>query len=274
MYKTIHYCWFGRNQLPKSAIKCIESWRKYCPDYEIKEWNEDNFDCASNEYIREAYKNKKYAFVSDYARFKILYEHGGVYLDTDVELVKDITTLLENGPYMGCEENGKKNFFSRSQISVNSGLGLYLKPGNEIIKEILDFYEKFSFYNDDGSINTITVVKIVTDILKLNGLKNIYGIQKIGDITIYPKHYFCPLDYYTGALNITDTTYSIHHYIASWQSEDDIKIHKKAMKLIPYVGKSIAFNIVIYSELISECNFKKIAEITKEKIIKRVKKND
>ena len=101
--KIIHYCWFGRNPLPESAIKCINSWKKFFPDYEIKEWNEDNFDVNIIPYTKEAYEAKKYAFVSDYARFWILYHHGGLYFDTDVEVIKAMDDIIELGPFMGVE---------------------------------------------------------------------------------------------------------------------------------------------------------------------------
>ena len=104
--KKIHYCWFGGNPLPELAIKCLESWKKYCPDYEIIEWNETNFNLDSCEYVREAYQAKKWAFVSDYARLKVVYDNGGIYLDTDVELIKSLDRLLKNKSFFGTETTG------------------------------------------------------------------------------------------------------------------------------------------------------------------------
>ena len=123
--KVIHYCWFGRNPLPSLAIKCIESWRKYLPDYEIKEWNEDNFDVNIIPYTQEAYQVGKYAFVSDYARFWILYKYGGLYFDTDVEVIKPMDDIIARGPFMGCE----KDVSDTSVASVAPGLGLGVNPG-------------------------------------------------------------------------------------------------------------------------------------------------
>lgn len=208
--KKIHYCWFGRNPLPESALKCIASWRKFFPDYEIIEWNEDNFDVNVIPYTSQAYAAKKYAFVSDYARFKILYENGGLYFDTDVEVIRPMDDIIAKGAFMGCELEGN------DEIAVNPGLGLGVESGNDVYGKILEEYSKFRFMNEDGSLNLTTVVKYTTDILKSYGLKNKEGIQKVGVITVYPKDYFNPLDDNTGKLNITDNTRSIHWYSKTW----------------------------------------------------------
>lgn len=124
--KIIHYCWFGRNPLPKSAIKCIESWKQFFPDYQIKEWNEDNFNVNITLYTREAYEKKKYAFVSDYARYWILYNYGGLYFDTDVEILKSFDSIIEKGPFMGAEKEriyptGEQRKPSRNSSRIRSG---------------------------------------------------------------------------------------------------------------------------------------------------------
>ena len=208
---VIHYCWFGGNPLPKSAVKCINSWKKYFPDYEIKEWNESNYDVRKVPYIAEAYDAKKYAFVSDYARFDILYKYGGLYFDTDVEVIKSFKDILERGPFMGCEIDGGER-----GINVAPGLGLAASPGLNIYKIILDFYDTQHFINTDGSNNTETVVKKVTRVLMENGLKNQKGIQEVAGVIIYPREYFNPLQDSTGVLSITDNTRSIHWYTKSW----------------------------------------------------------
>ena len=153
--KTIHYCWFGRNPLPSLAIKCIASWKKYLPDYEIKEWNEDNFDVNVVPYTREAYAAKKYAFVSDYARFKILYEEGGLYFDTDVEVIKPFDDIIARGAFMGCERDAG----DRGGACVNPGLGLGANPNFGLYKEILDLYATLHFSYPEGSLNLKTVVR-------------------------------------------------------------------------------------------------------------------
>ena len=197
--KIIHYCWFGGNPLPEEAKKCIESWKKYMPGYEIKEWNESNFDINCCAYVKEAYEAKKWAFVSDYARFYIIYKCGGIYFDTDVEVIKSLEPILQEGPFMGLEKSNES----------------YVAPGLGIYKEILDFYNDRHFISE-GSIDYTTVVIYVTQILKKHGLKNKKILQKIANINIYPAEYFCPKDYTSGELLITDNTYTIHHFSASW----------------------------------------------------------
>ena len=205
--KKIHYCWFGRNELPETAKKCIDSWKKYFPEYEIIQWNEDNYDVRKNNYIREAYEKKKYAFVSDYARFDVLYRHGGLYFDTDVEVIKSFDDILNQGSYMGCEIDGNdcKNY----SILVNPGLGMAAPAGLELYKEILDYYD------------TTTVVTRTTQILLERGLKNTSEIQQIGQIVIYPKEFFNPRNNNTGVLQKTNNTHSIHWYAQSWVSSKE-----------------------------------------------------
>ena len=216
--KVIHYCWFGQNPLPKLAINCIKSWKRYFPDYEIIEWNEDNFNINVVPYVKEAYDEKKYAFVSDYARFWILYHYGGLYFDTDVEVIHPMDDIIRNGAFMGCEEDEVSSHeeIVGKEIQVAPGLGLGSEPNNIIYKTILDKYSMRHFKNPDGSLDLTTVVKFTTDILKEFGLKNAGTIQKCGNITIYPQEYFCPLSWRTGLLQITDKTVSIHHYSGSW----------------------------------------------------------
>lgn len=224
--KIIHYCWFGGKPLPELAKKCIKSWEKYLPDYEIRRWDESNFDVNQIKYIKEAYEAKKYAFVSDYARFKILYDFGGLYFDTDVEVIKPMDHILQEGSFMGMESN-LNNGSETSNVVVAPGLGLGVIPGHDLYKEILDFYGIQSFKNEDGTLNTTTVVYHTTNILKKHGLKNIQEIQKVAGITIYTPEYFCPLDYWTKTMNITDKTVSIHWYDASWVSP-----YQKIVKLL------------------------------------------
>lgn len=212
--KVIHYCWFGGKSLSKKAIKCIDSWKEYFPEYEIKEWNETNYDVHKIPYIDQAYNAKKYAFVSDYARFDILYQYGGIYFDTDVEVLKSFEDIIIEGPFMGCEIDGNIN----SSIMVAAGLGLASYPGHRIYKEIIDIYNSQTFIEQDGSYNLETVVTRITNILKKHGLKNNNRIQKIEGITIYPKEYFNPYNDLLRKLDIKNNTHSIHWYSATWQS--------------------------------------------------------
>ena len=211
--QTVHYCWFGKAKLPKSAIKYIHSWKKYFPDYEIKEWNESNYDVRKIPYIAEAYDAKKYAFVSDYARFDILYENGGVYFDTDVEVIKPFDDILTQGPFMGCQIDG-----GEKSIYVAPGLGIAAESGMEIYRDILDFYSTQHFLNEDGSYNTETIGTKITNFLQDKGMRNVEGIQEIAGIMIYPGEYFNPLQDSTGVLKITDNTHSIHWYSKTWMT--------------------------------------------------------
>lgn len=206
--KVIHYCWFGGKPLPKLAQKCIESWKKYFPDYEIKEWNESNFDVYINNYTKQAYDAQKYAFVSDFARFWILYREGGIYFDVDVEVIKSMDDLLLAGPFMGCERDGDNR--------VAHGLGAAATPRLAIYKELIDSYKDDNYIERDGAINPTTIVDRTTDILKKHGLKDIIGIQKVAELTIYPTEFFCPKSFDTGKIKITENTHSIHWYDASW----------------------------------------------------------
>lgn len=282
--KIIHYCWFGGNPLPEMAVKCIESWKKYCPDYEIKRWDESNFDLNCCNYVKEACQAKKWAFVSDYVRFKVLYDEGGLYFDTDVELIKPIDDILERGPFMGvevgqpiderfqakidavmpdidedtymergdiisdcrtaapeltCNQSGATEELDRveSGSSVAPGLGLAANPGLALYRKILDYYEKAHFIMPDGSLNQITVVMYTTEYLKRYGLQQpVTSVQKVAGIYVYPADYFCPMDYETGEITLTENTRSIHHYMASWFDPHEKKWHAWQQTLARKIG--------------------------------------
>ena len=214
--KTIHYCWFGGKPLPELAEKCIASWRRFCPDFEIRRWDESNFDLNSCDYIREAYEAKKWAFVSDYARFWILYNHGGVYFDTDVELIKPLEPVLENGGFMGVEVAPGDFVGGNDDLIVAPGLGIAIPKGDPFYGEILAYYQGIHFIMPDGSLNLMTVGSHVTELLKANGLKNENTLQSVRGINIYPKRFFNPMNMNSGKPEITDDTVSIHHYAATW----------------------------------------------------------
>lgn len=233
--RKIHYCWFGGNKIDKLGKKCLKSWEKYFPDYEIIEWNESNFDFNCCQYVKEAYEAKKWAFVSDYARYRILYEHGGIYFDTDVEVIRSYDDILSKGAFMGCE-NPKRQI----KNAVNPGLGCAVAPGLSFYREILEEYEKSSFYNEDGSLNLYTIVQRTTDLLRKHGLQDIMDIQKVEGITIYPTEYFCPINMGTGKLQITNKTHSIHHYAASWESKRNILRGKVYHSIVRIFGEKSA----------------------------------
>ena len=220
--KVIHYCWFGKGKMPKLANKCIESWKKYCPDYKIICHNEDNFDMTQNRYLNEAYKAGKWAFVSDYARLKIIYDNGGIYLDTDVELIKPIDDLLKLDGFMGFDEKG----------IVATGLGFGAQKGNKIVSEFLKDYDNIPFALPDGSYDLTPCPDRNTESLKRLGMDVNNKNQKFMDMTFLPSEFLCPMDYYTGKKTITENTYSIHHYSASWTS----KVTKRTTRIKRIIG--------------------------------------
>lgn len=203
--KIIHYCWFGNGELPKLEKACIESWKKYCPDYEIKLWNEKNFDYNALPYTKQAYEVKKFAFVSDVARLQALYEFGGIYLDTDVEMFKPIEEFLTNNGFFGFEAD---DYIGTAVIGA--------KKNHEFIKTCLDYYANRQFIKSDGSYDYTSNVQILTSILTENGLNLNNTAQDIRDFNIYPKDYFYPMDYYSRKKIITSNTHTIHHYSGSW----------------------------------------------------------
>jgi len=211
--KIIHYCWFGGNPMPKSALKCINSWRKFFPDYVIKEWNESNFDVELMPYTREAYQAGKYAFVSDVARFWILLKEGGVYFDTDVEVIKPFEDVISAGAFMGVEIPSRQGSFP----AVNPGLGLGAEAGNVVIKAILDYYYNLHFIYENGGIVPGTIVTHTTNVLSSSfHLQPTNEIQRLEYVTIFPVDYFNPFDDTTGTLNKTGNTHSIHWFSKSW----------------------------------------------------------
>lgn len=241
--KKIHYCWFGRNPLPPKALACISSWRKYLPDYEIIEWNEDNFDINSIKYTGDAYASGKYAFVSDYARFKILYEQGGIYFDTDVEVIKPMDDVIDAGPFMGFELNPDSNSKQYPCGAVAAGLGLGAEPGMPLYKQIIDYYSTAQFTT---GLKSVTVVYHVSQLLRKEGLECKPGIQHVAGVNIYPADWFNPFDDGTGRVYKTENTHTIHWYAKTWM---DARIRRR----IPftrfvhrYIGTSITYPIKVF----------------------------
>ena len=238
--KKIHDCWFGGNPLNDMGKKCIESWKKYLPDYEIIEWNESNFDINCCDYVREAYEAKKWAFVSDYARFKILYENGGVYFDTDVELIKPIDDIIERGSFMGCECKYFDTLTSPAKLGVNPGLGIAAPAGHEFYAQIIERYHTFHFLNENGTHNLKTIVQYTSELLTEHGLKLTDDIQFVCGIYVYPYDYFNPKDFDSGIIEKTANTRSIHHYVASWAPRASVYRGKIYQFLTRTFGKEAA----------------------------------
>lgn len=219
--------------MPELAQKCIETWEKFCPDYEIKRWDESNFDINSCDYVREAYEAKKWAFVSDYARYKILYENGGLYFDTDVELIKSIDDIAKNGPFLGCET------MLLSHPAINPGLGMGTETQLPIYREILDAYEGVHFLKSDGTPDLTTVVDRTTAIFEKHGFVPADVPQKVADVMVYPPRYFSPLDMATGLMNVVEDTRSIHHYDGSWVGDTETHGKELRWELCQKHGKTI-----------------------------------
>ena len=237
--KVIHYCWFGKGKMPKLAKKCIKSWKKYCPDYEFVLHTEDNFDLTQNRYMREAYEAGKWAFVSDYARLKIIYDNGGIYLDTDVELIKPIDDLVKLGGFMGFDEKG----------IVATGLGFGAEKGNKIVSEFLKDYDDIPFILPDGSFDLTPCPDRNTEALKRLGMDIENKNQTFMDVTFLPDEYLCPMDYYTGKKTITDKTYSIHHYSASWTNS----VTKRTTQIKRIIGVKM-YN-KLYGKFLHKCKW-------------------
>lgn len=266
--KIIHFCWFGGNPLPPLALECIASWRKYLPEYEIWMWCEqssqgkgygltvngygDNskgyglmvngysvadkvmgFDVNSIPYTAEAYKQKKFAFVSDYCRFVAMYEYGGIYFDTDVEVIKPMDDIIANGNFMGFEvdpdgENTPGKYAPRYCFAVNPGLGFGFEKNHPFMKEMIDLYHTLKFEQIPDNIAWYkTIVAYTTEMLCSRGVKNVGGIQIVGGkdslsgsneggITVYPAEYFAPINAITNRLHLTKETRTIHRYAGSW----------------------------------------------------------
>ncbi len=203
--KKIHYCWFGNGEKPAKVQKCIESWKKFCPDYEIIEWNEQNFDVNMNGYTRMCLAEKKYAFLSDFARLLIIEENGGIYFDTDVELIKPIDFLLKNEAYFGFE----------TPDYVQTGLGFGSVAHSKTVRAMLDEYTPLL----DGKHGVITCPRLNTDALLKLGLILDGKEQTVADALILPIDYFNPYGSTTGVLKKTENTVSIHWYAGSWMSK-------------------------------------------------------
>lgn len=213
--KVIHYCWFGRGEKSPLIKKCIKSWHKYCPDYEIIEWNEDNFDVNCNAFVKEAYECKKWAFVSDYARLWILYNYGGVYMDTDQELIKPIDQFMDKKGFIGFLDD--KNI-SAGIIGVESNLS--------IINEFLNHYENLRFkVNDKFNINPNT--NFMTNVLLKHGLIVNDNYQEIAQLCIYPQTVFCPTSCISNEKKYSADTVGIHHWAMSWRKPSEIRTFKR-----------------------------------------------
>jgi len=257
--KIIHYCWFGDNPLPQLSVKCIESWRQYCPDYEIKEWNESNFDIYLNQYTKQAYEERKWAFVSDVARLHIVYNNGGIYLDTDVELLKSLDLLLNQDMYIGFE----------SDEYINTGLGFGAVKKFHLVKKMLDIYNNQVFVNTDGTYNKTTCPINNTEVINQYGFVINNTKQSKNGITVYPSTYFNPTDTYNQVIKIRKQTFSIHHCNASWEDPDIININKKRLPYINFFGKHLGPKIFAVIQIYKKDGIKSVIKKIKNRLTKQ-----
>ncbi len=218
--KIIHYGWFGGKPMPEMALKCIESWKKYCRDYEIVEWNESNFDLNMTRYSRESASVGKWAFAADVVRFYTVYNYGGLYLDVDVEILKPLDEFLDTGMFIGFE----------SGHFINSGQGFGAVPKHPLVKKMLDIYTDLPFINADGTLNTTPSPHYTSRIMRDEGFELNNTRQRIGDVDLYPSDYFCPKDWLTLEMNVTQNTHSIHHFLASWWTEEEKRKHEENLR--------------------------------------------
>lgn len=242
--KIIHYCWFGKGKMSPLAVRCIDSWKKFLPDYELRLWNEDNFDINSVPFVKEACEAKKYPFVTDYIRLYVLYHHGGIYMDADVEVIKNLDGLLNYPAFTGFED----------EKAVPTGIMASERYG-EWLKELLEYYDGRHFLLPDGAYDTTTNVRIISQIMTANGLipDNTYQVYK-GSVHIFPRDYFCPKAS-TGLVTVTENTFCIHHRAGSW-----LPVRLKLKKFIfnKIVGPEMTDKLVKLKRLIVKKDDKKI----------------
>ncbi|MFI3266536.1 MAG: glycosyltransferase [Rikenellaceae bacterium] len=244
--KVVHYCWFGGNPLPKAAVDCIDSWKKFLPDYQIKEWNESNFDINSNRYVKEAYENRKFAFVTDYVRLYALYSEGGVYMDTDVEVCGSYDYFLHHKMFSGFETDN----------NVPTGM-MAAEKGSLWAKELLDGYKERAFVFENGELDMTTNTTVITEYMLGKGLKLNNKYQEIeGLCVMYPSEYFCPKDHRTGKIHKTKKTVCIHHFAGSWLDKtwySELK-HNFKTSLVRLIGER---PIVFLSDIVTLRIFRK-----------------
>lgn len=247
--KIIHYCWFGGKELPTKEKKCIESWQKHLKHYKFQLWNEENSNIDECKYARQAYDKKQYAFVSDYIRIKVLYEHGGIYLDTDIEVLKNFDSLLNENAFLGFE----------NRTTVGTAV-IACEPGADFAKKMVEYYENHDFVDNRGNLNITTNVVLLNSILESKGMKRVNETQYIDGIRILERSVLFPKKKSENEILKTDETITIHHMSASWLTERQKKrgtnkiwlstvrpILKRILKLLyTILGEKRAKSVEIY----------------------------
>lgn len=237
--KKIHYCWFGGNNLDEKALNCIASWQKHFPDYEIIQWNEQNFDISQMDFMKKAHEDRKWAFVSDVARLILIYTHGGIYFDTDVEVINTYDDILTEDTigFWGME----------ATTFVNSGLGFGCVPGNELLYECIEAYANLDYNEHRDNLSAISCPRILTPLLEKKGFIPINQKQTVAGFDIYPSTVFSPIDYETGILKVDESTHSIHWFAASWDDDVSKRNTRNLRLLTRFLGKrlgNMAYGII------------------------------
>lgn len=250
--KILHYCWFGRGELPELTIRCMESWKQYLPDYQIVRWDEDNFDIQSNRFVKEAYAARKFAFVSDYVRLHALYTQGGIYLDTDVQVLKPLDPFLEHEAFSG---------FETTKTISTAVVGA--EAGSQIVRAFMQYYKDRPFIKPDGNMDITTNVKIITEYCRLRGFSPDNRYQVLDGFTLYPKDTFCPLDWNPDHSKIAERpipeeSYTVHHFAGSWLTEKEIRRSKSFAWR--HFGKPIGFALRMIRTVLGDDNYAKLKQ--------------
>ena len=252
--KIIHYCWFGPNEKPDIVKKCIESWKKFCPDYEIREWNEKNYDISKAPlYVRQAYEIKKWAFITDYARLEIVYQYGGIYLDTDVELLRSLDAFLQYDGF----------FTFDNDAMIATGLGFGCQPHEEILRELMDDYQDIPFLLDDGRYDRTPCPERNLPVFLRHGLRKEDTFQTIGNLAFLPSEYFSPLSFHDMVLRKTENTVAIHWYAATWHTKAAKRNQAKRVRRAKLAAKLLEKKN-IFAPILGEKNLEKICQRIRE----------
>lgn len=239
--KKIHYIWFGGKPLSPMAQRCLLSWKEQCPDYEIVRWDETTFDGGGNPYFEEALQNRQWAFASDFARLKILVENGGIYMDTDVEVVRNLDAFLTLDAFAGFE----------SASWISTGI-LGCKKSFPLFKQLLEEYDDRRFVKEDGSFDQTPNVVVITRAYVDRGLVLNGRRQTISGLTVYPSEFFSPKDQRTRQVNLTKNTHAIHHFDGSWLP-DEVMTYKKVKESIISMHPRLPYPLASGTALVRAC---------------------
>lgn len=245
--KLIHYCWFGNNPKPDEILGYIDTWKRCCVDYEIKEWNESNFDIRCNKYVEEAYEQKKWAFVADYVRLYAIYNYGGIYMDSDVEILKCLDSYLEYDGFTG---------FETADHPLTGIMGC--AKGNLFIKEVMDTYETRHFVLPDGNLDLTVNIVPFKEMCIRHGYQMNNKLQIIDGFAIFPTDVFCPFDFLLRQFNITENTVALHHFAGSWTVRRESCLAKLKLKILRLLGPKVSHKLANMKNYWRKCICEKL----------------